>query len=181
MILKQENSLMLIIDIQEKLLNAIFNKDIVNKKSEILVKAFNLLEIPTIVTEQYPKGLGETAATLKSNLNNQTCYFEKNMFNALAEEDIFNKIKSFNKKQIIIIGIETHICVYQTVMALIEQGYDVIVIKDSCGSRSELEHNDALECMKDLGAKVKTTEMLLFELLKSSKHPCFKAIQSLIK
>lgn len=181
MTLNRNNCLFLIIDIQEKLLNAVFNKEIVSKKSEILTKAFNILEIPTIITEQYPKGLGNTVESINLNLNNPKNYFEKCSFNALAEENILNEICKHEKKQIIVIGIETHICVYQTVIDLINKGFEVTVIKDACGSREECEYLSALDIMKEMGAKIKTSEMVIFELLKSSKHPRFKEIQSLIK
>ena len=78
-------------------------------------------------------------------------------------------------------GIETHICVYQTVSDLLKMGFNVTVIADACGSRSEYEYNQCLNVMKSEGANIKTTEMILFELLKSAKHPNFKDIQNLIK
>ena len=92
-----------------------------------------------------------------------------------------DELKTLGKKQVIIFGIETHICVYQSVVALLELGYDVNVVVDACGSRSEFEYNRAINLMSEYGAKIKTTEMVLFELIKSSKHPNFKEIQSLIK
>lgn len=180
-ILNSENSLVIIIDVQEKLLNATFNKDTIQKKSEIIAKATNILNIPVIVTEQYPKGLGETITNIKNNLSEQTLFFEKTSFSALDSEEILESIKNANKEQIIIFGIETHICVSQTVAALIEAGYDVHVIKDACGSRSEIEYNAGLERMKDFGASILTIEILLFEWLKTAKHPNFKEIQGLIK
>ncbi len=180
-ILNTDDTAILIIDIQEKLLNAIFNKDIVAKKSEILVKAANILSIPTFVTEQYPQGLGSTVDSIKFNLSVDTKFYEKTTFNALTDDTLKNDIKNTNAKNIFIAGIETHICVHQTVNALINTGYRVTVLKDCCGSRSEFEYNSALETMKDYGAKIKTTEMVLFELLKTAKHPNFKEIQALVK
>lgn len=177
MILNQEDSLFFIIDVQEKLLNAVFNKDIVEHKTNILAKAAEVLELPLFITEQYPQGLGKTIG----NITPKAKVFEKTTFNALADEKLLNEIKSTEKKQIIIWGIETHICVHQTVAAFIEAGFDVTVVADTCGSRSEKEYLFALDCMKKNGANIKTTEMVLFELLKSAKHPSFKAIQSLIK
>lgn len=180
MVLDIDNTLILIVDIQEKLLNAVFNKEIVEKKSEIVAKASSILEIPVVVSEQYPKGLGETVSEIKNNLVNAS-FFEKTTFNALEVSELCNEIKNSGKKQVVVVGIETHICVHQTVDALIKSGFDVVVLKDVCGSREEVEYVSALEHMKDAGAKIKTTEMFLFELLKSAKHPKFKDIQSLIK
>ena len=179
--LNQNECVLFIVDIQEKLVNAVFNKDVLLKKSEVLAKASTILEVPTLVSEQYPKGLGETIPVVKSFLSSDTKYYEKTAFNALADENLINDLKTLNKKQVLVVGIEAHICVYQTVQALLEQGFDVTVIADSCGSRYEVEYNSALDSMKALGAKIKTTEMVLFELLKTAKHPKFKEIQALIK
>ena len=180
-ILDIENSLVLIIDVQEKLLNASFNKELIKKKSEIIAKTTSILNIPVIVTEQYPKGLGETTLEIKNNLSEKALFFEKTSFSALDDENIFENIKSTNKKQIVVFGIETHICVNQTVSALIHAGYDVHVVKDACGSRAESEFFAGIERMKNNGASILTTEILLFEWLKTSKHPSFKEIQNLIK
>ena len=90
-------------------------------------------------------------------------------------------LKETNRNQILVFGIETHICVHQTVANLLEQGFDVTVVSDACGSRSEIEYQQALLCMKENGAKIKSTEMVIFELLKSAKHPNFKEIQGMIK
>ncbi len=176
-----EESLILIIDVQERLLNAVFNKDILSKKSAIIAQASKILDIPVVVTEQYPKGLGNTIPEIKDALNESTSYYEKTAFSALEDPEIANKIKEFGKKQIIIFGIETHICVNQTVAALIKEGYDVSVIKDACGSRAEAEYNAGLDRMKENGAHILTTEIALFEWLKGAKHPKFKEVQSLIK
>lgn len=180
-ILNIEDSLVMIIDIQEKLLNAVFNKSELEKKSIIISNTAKILEIPVIVTEQYPKGLGNTIAKIKETLPNNTLYFEKTAFSALDNEEIVDTIKNYNKKQIIIFGIETHICVSQTTNSLRNLGYEVHVISDACGSRSEIEHKAGLERMKDNGAHIITTEIALFEWLKSAKNPKFKEVQSLIK
>lgn len=179
--LNLEDSLVLIIDVQEKLLNAVFNKEQVEKKSAIVAEAATILGIPVVVTEQYPKGLGNTISAVKDALAEDTEVFEKTAFSALNNEEILEAIKKHNKKQILIFGIETHICVSQTTAALRELGYDVSVIKDACGSRAEEEYLAGLERMKDNGAYIITTEIALFEWLKGAKHPNFKAVQALIK
>lgn len=170
--LNQNNSVMMIIDVQEKLLNAVFNTEQVKKNAETLAIAASILEVPIYITEQYPKGLGSTIETIKGDK-----YFEKNSFNALLDIDFdFGE-----RKQIIIFGIETHICVHQTVAALIEKGYDITVVSDACGSRQKEHYLAGLDCMKSNGAQIKPTEMVLFELLKGANHPNFKEIQRLIK
>ena len=177
MIINEDDALVLIIDIQEKLLNAVFNKDIVAKKSDIIAQTASILNLPVFVTEQYPQGLGDTVGNLKMNAE---CFI-KTAFNAVSDENLLEEIKKTGRKQIIVFGIETHICVHQTVADLIKKGYEVTVISDACGSRSELEYKYGLENMKQNGAKIKTTEMVLFELLKTAKHHNFKEIQALVK
>lgn len=180
-ILNIEDSLVLVIDIQEKLLNAVFNKTSLEKRAEIIAGTAKILGIPTIVTEQYPKGLGNTVEGLKNALSENAQTFEKKSFSALENEEVLTAIKASGKKQIIIFGIETHICVSQTTNALIQEGFDVSVIRDACGSRSELEYSAGLNRMKENGAHILTTEIALFEWLKSAKHPNFKEVQALIK
>ena len=180
-ILNIEDSIVMIIDVQEKLLNAVFNKTSLEKNATTLANTAKILEIPVIVTEQYPKGLGATVETLKEVLPENTQYFEKTAFSALENNDVLEALKNSGKKQVVIFGIETHICVSQTTNALIQDGFEVSVIRDACGSRSELEYSAGLERMKDNGAHVLTTEIALFEWLKGAKHPKFKEVQMLIK
>lgn len=180
-ILNIEDSIVMIIDVQEKLLNAVFNKTSLEKKATTLANTAKILGIPVIVTEQYPKGLGATVETLKEVLPENTQYFEKTAFSALENNDVLEALKNSGKKQVVIFGIETHICVSQTTNALIQDGFEVSVIRDACGSRSELEYSAGLERMKDNGAHVLTTEIALFEWLKGAKHPKFKEVQMLIK
>ena len=180
-ILNIEDSVVMIIDVQEKLLNAVFNKAFLEKKATIIANTAKILGIPVIVTEQYPKGLGATVESLKEALPENTQYFEKTAFSALENKEVLEALKNSGKKQVIIFGIETHICVSQTTNALIQEGFEVSVIRDACGSRSELEYLAGLERMKDNGAHVLTTEIALFEWLKGAKHPKFKEVQMLIK
>lgn len=176
-----ENSAFLFIDIQEKLVSMLKEKIGNNcaKKSEILAKTSTILNIKNVVTEQYPKGLGTTIDTVKNNLPENTKYFEKTSFNAIDTEGIYEELK--NKKNIFVFGIETHICVYQTVINLLEKNFNVFVIKDACASREKDEYKAGLNLMEKEGAKIITTEMVIFEMLKSSKNPNFKEIQALIK
>ncbi|MCQ2754151.1 MAG: isochorismatase family protein [bacterium] len=176
-----DKNILLMIDIQEKLVNAVFNNECLTKKAEILSKASKILNIPVVITEQYPKGLGKTISEISNNIDLNSKIFEKSCFNALNEQDLYEYFKSLNTKNIILCGIETHICVYQTAKALIECGYSVTIVKDACGSRKEDEFLSALDNLRDIGCEIKTTEMVLFELLQSAKHPYFKEIQALIK
>ena len=181
-VLNTNESALIIIDIQDKLVNAAFNGQSLKKRANILTTTANILNIPTLITEQYPKGLGSTLNEIKDTLNtNNSNYFEKIEFNALSNLDLLTELKAMNRKQIILTGIETHICVRQTANELLKAGFDVSLAKDCCGSRSEYEHIAGLDIMKQEGCYIKTTEMILFELLKTAKHPNFKEIQALIK
>lgn len=178
--LSKDDSLLLIIDIQERLVAAL-DKDIVVTKAMKVAGAAKLLGIPTVVTEQYPRGLGNTVQQLKEVLPENTEYVEKTSFNALLEEGMADKIASYGKKQIVIFGIETHICVHQTAAALIEAGYEVYVIKDACASRNKYEFKQGIDIMQQNGAKISCVEIALFEWLKGAKNPKFKEVQALIK
>ena len=142
--LSAENSLVLIIDIQERLVAAL-DKDVIVANAVKIASAAKALEIPVLLTEQYPKGLGHTVPQLQEVLPEGSDVVEKTYFNALLEDGMLDKIKSYGKKQIVIFGIETHICVHQTAAALIEAGFDVYVIKDACASRNKYEFKQGIE------------------------------------
>ena len=175
-----QNSLVMVIDVQEKLVNML-EKDTIVQKTAKLVQAAKILDIPVIVTEQYPKGLGATLDVIKANLGENTQFYEKTSFSALDTEGIEDKLKKSSKKQIVLCGIETHICVHQTCAALIDAGYEVYIIKDACASRNKYEFKQGIEIMRQNGAKISCLEIALFEWLGSAKHPNFKEVQALIK
>lgn len=174
--LEAKDSLVLMIDVQERLVGAL-EKNVIEEKAQKIVDGAKALEIPVLVTEQYPKGLGHTVVTLPDGVE----VVEKTYFNALLEEGMLDKIKAYGKKQVIIFGIETHICVYQTACALMEAGFEVYVVKDACASRNKYEFKQGIEAMRDNGAKISCVEMILFEWLKGAKNPKFKEVQALIK
>lgn len=179
-ILNTDTSLVLIIDIQERLINAVFNKESLEKQAGIIAKSTSIMGIPVFITEQYPKGLGATIPSIKDNIL-QAYYKEKTAFNALLDIDLLSALKNTGKKQVILFGIETHICVHQTALALLNSGFEVHLVKNACGSRTIEEYTSALEYMRECGVHIKTTEMVLFELLKGAKNPKFKEVQALIK
>ena len=174
--INNQESLLLVIDVQEKLVNMLEGDEVKNNAVKI-AKACGILEIPTVITEQYPKGLGSTIEEIKEALPNAE-YIEKTTFSALKEDEVK---KFLSQKQVIIFGIETHICVLQTAMDLLSEGYEVFVVQNACGSRDEANKQAALRRLIHAGAQIVTTEMVLFELLEGSKHPNFKEVQALIK
>lgn len=179
-LLNEKDSLLLIIDIQDRLVNALAKDTIVDKAAKITAAA-NILEIPVLVSEQYPKGLGHTVLPVAEKLPAGTEITEKTSFSLLKEDGFLEKLKYYNKKQIIICGIETHICVYQTAAELIEAGFEVTVAKDICASRNKYEFEQGIEAMQASGAKISCLEIILFEWLRGAKHPKFKEVQALIK
>ena len=175
----ENNTTIICIDIQEKLVNMLQNSIQITENTEKLMKAASILNIDTIVTEQYPKGLGQTIESIK-NIKDFTIV-EKNTFSAIQTPEFVNKFNNLKNKNILIFGIETHICILQSVIDLLENSYNVFIIENCSSSRDVNNHKTALEVMKQKGAYVITLEIALFNLIKSSKHSKFREIQQLIK
>ena len=177
------NSLLIMIDVQEKLVNALNTEDkkSIEEKTLKIINAAKILKIDTIVTEQYPKGLGTTLKPVIDILGENYKPFEKTNFSVTGEENIFNAIKKTGKKQIVVFGMEAHICVFQTAIALKEKGYEVFVVSDGSFSRKKEEKEAAFQNMRHTGILTPTVEMVLFMWLKGSSSPCFKEVQALIK
>ena len=179
--LEIENSIVVLIDIQDRLVSMLNKQEPVVKASYTLLSAANIMNIPIVLTEQYPQGLGKTVPALTVDMTENNVVIEKTSFSAVQTPEFIEKIRNLGKKNIIIGGIETHICVYQTVADLIKEGFNVVVAKDACASRSTDCFKTGLVLMKDLGAQISNVETILFELLKNSKNPYFKPVQALIK
>ena len=167
---------LLLIDIQEKLFAKIREPDLLLSRLLLISKACQILEIPTIITQQYPQGLGPTIEALPPAPT-----YDKTTFSCLGDAQIKAAIVNSGKTHWIVAGIESHVCVLQTVRDLIANKMTPIVLQDAISSRNILDHTSALQEMRTLGARVTTTETLLFELLEHSKHPHFKEISRLIK
>ena len=177
-LLNADESLYIVIDLQEKLVKILEEDSKVIKNSQTIAKTSSILNIPIIITEQYKKGLGETSSVKQEGV----VFFEKNSFSVLKEDGFLELLKKSGKKQIMISGIESHICVMQTALELSENGYQVFVIKDASASRDNNQLELAMDRLnKNENIDVITTEMAVFELLKTSKNNHFKEIQALIK
>ncbi len=166
------------IDLQEKLINLAKNNDVLIKNASVILNCASILNIDTIITEQYPKGLGQTIEDIR-NINGFDKFkkLEKTSFSFLNSDEFNYELK----KDIVIFGIETHICVYQSVLDLIQKGHNVYVISNCCASKNKIDYKTSLRLMENFGAKITTSQIVLFELLKDSRHPNFKEIQALIK
>lgn len=176
----KEHSAGLIIDIQERLHPHIYHHDQLEMNTEILIKGLKLLEIPILVTEQYPKGLGLTIPTLREILENYEA-LEKMSFSCCDDPAFEIELNKTGKTQIIIAGIETHVCVLQTVVDLLEFGFQPVVVADCVSSRKENDKIIALERMRQEGAIITSFESLLFELARVSGTAIFKEISALVK
>lgn len=177
--LNTDDTVLMIIDLQEKLMNAMKDKERVYKNSNILLKAAKQLNIPVILTEQYPKGLGITVDEIKNNLPKHF-YLDKITFSACGD-NLNSELSRLGRKNIIVTGSETHICVFQTVRDLLALGYNIHLAKDAVCSRTDENYNNALELMREMGAVITNTETILFDLLKLAGTPDFKVISPLIK
>lgn len=177
--LEPHNTVLIIIDVQEKLMGAMKDKEKVYKNINLLLETSKQLDIPVVVTEQYPKGLGKTVPEIAGNLPEHK-YLEKVTFSACTD-DLFSILNLINRKTVLITGSETHICVFQTVRDLMQAGYNVHLVKDAVCSRSEENYNNGIQLMHDTGAIITNTETAVFDLLKQAGTPQFKVISPLVK
>jgi nicotinamidase-related amidase len=175
--LDKDNTILVVIDLQEKLMKAMSQSEKVYKNTNLLLVAAGQMSMPVLVTEQYPRGLGSTVDVIKEHLSDCK-YMEKVKFSAFEG---LQKIMPDNRKTILITGSETHVCVFQTTRDLLDAGYNVQVVKDAVCSRFKENHLSGLELMKDMGAVITNTETVLFDLMKVAGSPEFKVISPLLK
>lgn len=175
-----EETIALVIDYQEKILPPIFDKDEFLTRSKILLEGLKELEIPTIVTAQYTKGLGNTTPDIIEALGHDK-YNEKFTFSGMGNEDVVKALADSGRKNVIICGIESHVCVLQSLIDVKAAGYQPILVEDCVSSRKENDKKFAIERAKYEGAIITTYESILFELLQSAKAEHFKAISKLVK
>lgn len=170
----------LVIDIQKKLFPHIDNHNNLQENCKILLSGLNVLDIPVVVTEQYPKGLGSTIKEI-SNLITDFSPIEKLSFSCCGEKKFLETLHEYGKRNIIICGIEAHVCVLQTVIDLIERGYHPVLIEDCVSSRKPSDRETALKRMAREGVIITTYESILFELCEVAGTEQFKQISKLVK
>ena len=175
-----EDALFCLVDVQERLYPHVTNKDEIEKNLITLVKGLKVLSVPFIVNEQYKKGIGETIPSLRE-LVDEYPHFEKTTFSCYKNEETIDAINEMNKKVVIVAGIETHVCVLQTCIDLLEGGFEVVLVTDCCTSRKQNDTDVAIARLTQASEKTKNYESLLFELTLNAKNPCFKEISSLVK
>ena len=173
------NCCLLIIDLQEKLLSHIFNKEKIKYHSNKLVELFVELRVPIIYTEQYPNGLGSTVNCLKKKLTKiNSKRIVKTTFSAYENEDLKKFLTQIKKQQVIVIGIESHICVLQTAIDLLENDRQVYIVDECVGSRKLGDAKMGVERMLKKGSSLINFEMVFFELIRDSKNQIFKKLSS---
>lgn len=179
-ILNAEETTLLIIDVQERFRSVIPSFDSLLTRCVRLARTFRALELPILVTEQYPKGLGHTVPELLDILQIRGTP-EKSAFSSFSCEEISDWLPAAGVRSTVVCGIETHVCVNQTVHDLLAAGYAAHVACDAVTSRESLDHDVALRRMEKAGAIPTTSETVAFELLRDAKHEKFKEVQSFFK
>ena len=171
---------MVIVDVQSRLFPAMNGKDQLLTNLVKAVKGFQLLGLPLIVTEQYRKGLGPTLPELSEII---TIFnpVEKRTFSCCEDDSFLDELKRIKRKQVIICGIEAHVCVYQTCRDLLDLGYVVFLLTDAVSSRNVDDKRLTVRILESMGVQLRSVEMALFELIHTSLHPKFKELTSIIK
>jgi len=178
--LNREELILVAIDFQEKLLPAMAEKEKVEKNIIKLAKGLDVFGIPKLVTTQYAKGLGVTTPEIAEALG-EFKEIDKTTFSAYKNEEFKEALEASGRKVVVMTGIETHICVEQTTLDLIEAGYTVVLPGDCVRSRDLENHNLSLQKMMAAGAVITCGESILYEILGGAKAPEFKAISTIVK
>ncbi len=178
-IIDSKQILFVCIDVQEKLLEHMAHKEKLIKNTNILLESSKELCIPTLITEQYPNGLGNTHKAIKPT--SHAHILEKTHFGIFAQSSIASYIAQSNTKILVFFGIESHICVLQSVIEARNLGYECLLVADACSSRDRQNHKLAMSFLQNQGTAILPTESILFRIIGDSKHSSFKTISSLIK
>lgn len=178
--LDREDTALILVDIQEKLMVAMEYRNKIYRNHQILLALAKQLNIPVIKCEQYPQGLGSTVAEITEFLPDEHFAVQKMVFSAYGPElqDILRKI---NRHTILITGTETHVCVFQTTRDLLEAGYNVHVVRDGVCSRFKENYLSGLQLMENMGAVINNTETITFDMLQRSGTPDFKVMSAILK
>ena len=180
-ILDPSRTALAVIDVQESFRPHIPDFHVVAARCALVAHAAQLLGLPVVVTEQYPKGLGRTAAEIAAALPADFEPVEKTAFSSCGAQAFVSRLEAAGARQILLCGIEAHVCVNQTAHDLLARGYQVHVLTDCVSARAEQNRRVGLDKMFRSGALPSSTELALFELMRDARHEQFKAIQKLIK
>lgn len=175
MLLNKEDSIVLLVDVQEKLYPAVMNSEAIISRCQWVLKLAKTLGVPILASEQYPQGLGGIIAPLSAYFEPQDC-ISKTHFSCMQEPNYLKSLEQFNKKQLILIGMETHVCVLQSALEMLEKGFEVFVVVDAVSSRNEVDTKYGLKRMKQAGVNLITAEMIFFEWLRKAGTEEFKTL-----
>lgn len=177
------NDQLVVVDIQARLAAVMdpADRERVVRQSAVLLRAAEMLDVPVVATEQYPKGLGPTESAVAQALPAGAPILEKTCFACSGAHGFLDTLKANDRGQVVLAGMETHICVTQTALDLLDRGYGVFVAADACCTRNPENHHNALDRLRQAGAVVTNAESVVFEWLRDAGHEHFKAISSLVK
>ncbi|KAF3361753.1 Isochorismatase domain-containing protein 2, mitochondrial [Chlamydiales bacterium STE3] len=179
--LSRKKAGLFVVDVQEKLFPYVDHPCDILDKVLMVIEGCQILELPILVSEQNPQGLGSTLKPIREVLSEKQMYHSKTTFSCWKDTDIRQQLKKLHVNQWILVGLEAHVCVLQTAKDLIQKGYEVTVLNDAISSRSIYDFSTAVAEFRDIGARVTSTETVLFELLEDAKNLKFKEISNLIK
>lgn len=172
---------LVIIDVQSRLIQSVAEVENLIANCQRLIRAAALLSIPIVATEQYPKGLGHTVEPLQNALPDTVTAVEKTCFSCAGAEQFQRWLDTLSRPQIVLAGIESHVCVLQTALDLAARRLQVFIVEDAVSSRSLRNKENALSRLRSAGICITNTESVLFEWLKDARHPAFKEISALIR
>lgn len=178
--LDPKHTALVLVDVQDKLLEVMQDKTTVARRAGRLLQGANVLQLPVLVTEQYPKGLGRTVSALARQFNAATLSDEKTRFSACSDA-VIRRLEKFNTRSVVLAGLETHVCVLQTCLDLLEKGYVVALCVDATSSRRPIDKKAGIDRMVQAGALPATVESVLFELVGDAESPRFRELRSIIQ
>ncbi|PKN51851.1 MAG: hydrolase [Deltaproteobacteria bacterium HGW-Deltaproteobacteria-13] len=178
--ISRDAAVLVIIDIQGNLAQVMFDKENLFANTVKLIKGFKVLNLPVIITEQIPQKLGPTIPQIAAELDGIKPV-AKESFSCWDEINFKKQIENLKRKHVVLLGIETHVCVYQTTLDLISNGYHVSLVADAVSSRTPENRRIGIDAMKSAGAHITSTEMALFELLRTAADPKAKELFKIVK
>ena len=176
----RHSSALVVVDIQERIAAVMQDRERVIDRTSLLIRGFQALDLPIYYTEQYPKGLGPTEPAIRELLGDLQPY-EKLTFSVCGDRNLVHDIGERKVRQVVVAGIETHVCVFQSAMDFTHFGFQTSVVADAVTSRKSIDHETALARLRQHGVTITTAEMVLFELLYTAGTEEFKAISKLVK
>jgi nicotinamidase-related amidase len=180
MMLRMEDAVLVVVDVQGKLATLMYEKEKFYKNVVRMIKGAQALDLPIIWTEQLPDKLGPTIDTIKDALPGAEPLV-KNTFSCCGDQKFDDRLKETGRKQVLLTGMETHVCVYQTALDLLNDGYEVYLVADAVSSRDPENRQIGIAAIKDAGAKVTSVEMSLFEMLRVAEGGRFKQVIQIVK